>query len=161
MKWANEWITHYYLAYSKAILSSQEKDDSKRDAYLDEADKEHDAAVKLLGKENDETYVLAALIANWRIAISPMMRSGKYGNIFRQNMENAKKLNPDNPRIYHLQGMAKYGMPKFVGGGKDAALSFLSKADSLYSKEISIDIQKPYWGKERNAYYLGLCRNNR
>lgn len=39
-KWPNEWAAHYYVAYSNAILSFLEKDENKRDAYLDEADKE-------------------------------------------------------------------------------------------------------------------------
>ena len=38
-KWGNDWITHYYLSFSKAVLSYLEKDATKRDAYLDEAEK--------------------------------------------------------------------------------------------------------------------------
>ena len=159
-KWTNEWVAHYYLSYSKAMLSSEEKDDDKRDAYLDAAEKEHNLAIAVLGKENDETYVLTALIANWRIAISPMFRSGKYAGVFRSNLSKAKELNPQNPRIYFLEGAAKFAMPRFVGGGKDAALPYLSKADSLYEKENSNDIEKPYWGKAKNSNYLNQCRTN-
>ena len=157
-KWSKEWITHYYVAYSNAILSSLEKDDDKRDLYLDEADKERAVAVSLLGQENDETHVLGALIANWRIAISPMSRGPKYGKIFREHMAAAQTTNPGNPRIYYLEGMAKYSMPKFVGGGKEAAMPYLAKADSLYSKATDMDITKPYWGKQLNGYYLSMCR---
>jgi hypothetical protein len=161
MKWPKEWIAHYYLGYSKAILSSEEKEDAKRDAYLDEAVKEHDIAVNILGKENDETYILSALIANWRIAISPMMRSGQYAKIFRENLAKAKELNAENPRIYYLQGMVKYSMPKFVGGGKEVALPFLEKADSLYAKENNLDISKPYWGKRSNSDALDICKRDK
>ncbi len=66
-KWDSEWTTHYYLAYSKAQLSYMETDAAKRDAYLDEADKERQDAVSILKKENDETYVLAEIRqAVWR-----------------------------------------------------------------------------------------------
>jgi hypothetical protein len=157
-KWSGEWITHYYAAYSKAILSSLEKEDDKRDLYLDEADKERALAIGLLGQENDETHVLAALIANWRIAISPMSRGSQYAKVFREHMAAARALNPSNPRIYYLEGMAKYSMPKFVGGGKDVAMPYLAKADSLYARETNTDITKPYWGKQQNAYYLKACR---
>jgi hypothetical protein len=154
-KWDREWITHYYVAYSKVVLSEESKlDDSKRDALLDEAGNELQKAVRLLGKENDETLVLGAFIANWRIAISPMSRYAQYGKVFSGNMRDAKTLNPDNPRIYYLQGMAWYGMPKFAGGGKEVALPYLSKADSLYTKENDLDITKPYWGKRATAFYL-------
>jgi hypothetical protein len=157
-KWDKEWTAHYYVAYSKAILSSLERDDTKRDALLDEADKEHDKTVAILGRDNDETLVLAALIANWRIAISPMLRSGQYAKVFRENMSKAKALNPNNPRIYYLQGMAKYSMPKFVGGGKQVALPYLAKADTLFAAENNSDISKPYWGKTKNAFYLNECK---
>ena len=154
-KWDNEWITHYYVAYSKVVLSEDSKlGGNKRDALLDEAGNELKKAVTLLGKENDETLVLGAFIANWRIAISPMSRYMQYGKSFSGNLKDAKAINQDNPRIYYLQGMAWYGMPKFAGGGKEVALPYLSKADSLYSKENDVDITKPYWGKKAAAYYL-------
>ena len=89
MKWPKEWIVYYYLGYSKTILSSAEKGDAKRDAYLDNAVKEHDVAVNILGKENEEAYILSALIANWRIAISPIMRSGQNAKVFRENLASA------------------------------------------------------------------------
>jgi hypothetical protein len=159
-KWGNEWLAHYYLAYSKIILAQdQNLDGDKRDAYLDEADKELSAAVTILGKDNDETHVLAAFIANWRIDISPMMRYMKYGSIFSDHMKEAKAINPNNPRIYYLEGMAWYGMPSFAGGGKDVALPYLTKAAGLYEKETDTDITKPYWGKKKNAYYLKLCKS--
>jgi hypothetical protein len=158
-KWNNEWITHYYLAYSKVVLSENDKlEDAKRDALLDEADNELNKAVKILGKENDETHVLGAFIANWRIAISPMTRYMVYGKVFTVHMETAKAINPDNPRIYYLRGMAKYGMPKFAGGGEQVALPYLAKADSLYAKESEADITKPYWGKATTARYLKICK---
>jgi hypothetical protein len=158
-KWNNEWITHYYLAYSKVVLSENDKlEDAKRDAFLDEAANELDKAIKILGKEIDETHVLGAFIANWRIAISPMSRYMTYGKVFTSHMDAAKSINPDNPRIYYLRGMAKYGMPKFAGGGEQAALRYLAKADSLYAKESDADITKPYWGKTATAYYLKICR---
>ena len=157
-KWDKQWVTHYYVAYGNAILSSLEKDADKCDALLDEADKQRTIAVGLLGHESDETHVLAALIANWRIAISPMARGMSYGKVFREHMTAAKTLNPANPRIYYLEGMAWYSMPKFVGGGKDVALPYLARADSLYALETAGNILKPYWGKSLNAFYLGDCR---
>jgi len=158
-KWDREWITHYYVAYSKVVLSEDTKlEDSKRDALLDEASNELQKTINLLGKENDETMVLGAFIANWRIAVSPMSRYMQYGKVFSGNMKNAKAINPDNPRIYYLQGMSWYGMPKFAGGGKEVALPYLSKADSLYTRENDLDITKPYWGKKTTAFYLAQSK---
>ena len=46
-KWDGEWITHYYAALSKTIISYTEKSAEKRDAYLDEAEKEFEKAEKI------------------------------------------------------------------------------------------------------------------
>jgi len=157
-KWGNEWITHYYASLSKAVLSYMEKDAGKRDAYLDEADKEKEDAVSILGKENDETFVLGAMIANARLAVDPMQRWQKYGQLFSQDLESAKDLNADNPRMYYLQGIAKYYTPKAYGGGKTAAAPYFEKAEGLFAKEKGGDITKPYWGKDKNAYLLAQCK---
>ena len=73
-KWDNEWVTHYYLAYSKIHLAYNEKDAAKKDAYLDEADKEKEEAVSILKKETDETFVIGAMIAGARMSVDPMNR---------------------------------------------------------------------------------------
>ena len=161
-KWDNEWITHYYVAFSKAVLSYMEKDATKRDAYLDEAEKEREDAVSILKKENDETYVLAAMIANARMGVDPMNRWQKYGQLFSSNLESAKELNPDNPRMYYLQGVSKFFTPKAYGGGKTIAQPYLEKADALFVKEAATpaanDITKPHWGKSHNDMFLAQCK---
>lgn len=151
-KWGSEWATHYYNAYSKGVLSYMEKDEAKRDAYLDEADKELDEAISLIGKDNDETFVLRGMLANARMAVKPQARWQKYGKVFDENLDKAKEANPNNPRIYHLRGMSKFFTPKMFGGGKKAALPYFEKADGLFAKESSEDITKPYWGKTTNTY---------
>ena len=157
-KWDGEWSTHYYAALSKTVLSYMEKDAGKRDAYLDEADKEKEAAVSLLKKETDETYVLGAMIANARMVVDPMQRWPKYGKLFSENLEHAKEINPDNPRMYYLQGTSKFFTPKAYGGGKKAAEPYFEKAEGLFAKEKDDDITKPYWGKKNNSAFLAQCK---
>lgn len=157
-KWDGEWATHYYAAYSKTILSYMEKDAAKRDAYLDEAEKEKEAAMSILKKDNDETYVLAAMMANARMAVDPMNRWQKYGKIFSDDLSSAKEINPDNPRMYYLQGTSKFFTPKAFGGGKAAAQPYFEKAEGLFAKEKGGDIAKPYWGKAANTHFLAECK---
>lgn len=159
-KWDSEWAGHYYDALTKAILSYTEKDAAKKDAYLDEAEQERDIAVKDLGKENDETYVLAAQIANARLAVDPKNRWQKYGSIFSDNLDKAKAINPDNPRIYFLTGTSKYYTPKMFGGGKKAAQPYFEKAQPLFAKENKDNITKPYWGYLMNGYLLSQCKGD-
>lgn len=159
-KWDNEWASHYYVSYSKTQLSYMEKDAAKREAYLDEAEKEKEDAVAILKKENDETYVLAAMIANARMAIDPMNRWQKYGQLFSQNLESAKEANADNPRMYYLQGVSKFFTPKQFGGGKKAAMPYFEKAQGLFDKEQALnkDITNPHWGKDKTVYFVEQCK---
>lgn len=162
-KWPNEWATNYYAAYSRVQLSYNDKlNAAKRDAYLDEADTYRDEALKLLGgKETDETYVLAAQIANARMSVDGRARWQKYGKIFDENLENAKKLNADNPRIYLLRGISKYFTPKMFGGGAKAAMPYFEKAEGLFAKESKEDITKPYWGTGTNNYFMGMVKKDK
>lgn len=156
-KWDNEWSAHYYVALSKITLSYFEQDAAKRDAYLDEAEKEKDDAVTILKKENDETYVLAAMIANARIGVDPMNRWQKYGQVYQQNLESAKEANPDNPRMYYVKGTSTFFTPKQFGGGKKAALPYFEKAKNLYPKETGKDITQPHWGLDKTEYFISEC----
>jgi len=157
-KWDKEWAPHFYVALTKTILSYDVQEATKHDAILDDADKERDEAVRLLGKENDETYVLLAMISNSRMMIDPMNRWSKYGKLFTDNLQNAKEKNPDNPRMYYLKAVSTYFTPAAYGGGKKNALPYFEKADGLFAKEKSDDINKPFWGKGPNTYFMAECK---
>jgi hypothetical protein len=159
-KWKDEWSTHFYNSLSKTILSYEEKDAKKHDAMLDEAEKERAEAVSILGKENDETFVLAAMVANSRMAADPMNRWQVYGKKFQDALESAKAINPNNPRMYYMKAVSTYFTPKAFGGGKKAAKPYFEKAATLYEKETEDDITKPYWGRRINAYFLAQCEGN-
>lgn len=154
-KWNDQWLTHYYTAYSRANLSYMIEGEAQKDAYVDEAERELAETVALLGKETDETYVLAAMVANARMAVKPQARWQKYGKIFEENLEKAKDMNADNPRIYYLQGTSKYFTPKMFGGGAKAAKPYFDKAMELYAKEGEKDLtNEPAWGKRATMYFL-------
>jgi len=160
-KYPNDWYTQYYAAYSRAQLSYMETDEAKRDAYLDEADNYLAEAIRLLGKETDETHVVAAICANARLAVKPQARFQKYGKIFDEQLEAAKAINPDNPRIYLERGISKFYTPKMFGGGKKAAAPYFEKAQTIFAKETNADdITKPYWGKPATAYFLNQVKGD-
>lgn len=156
-KYNSEWSPAYYAAFSKLILSYMEPDAKKKDAYIDEADNFISDASSLLGKETDEMYVLKAMDANARLAVDGKARWMKYGKIFEDNLEKAKELNANNPRIYHLKGTTVFYTPAAFGGGKKKAKEYFEKAKPLFDAESSDDITKPYWGKAANSYFLAEC----
>lgn len=155
-KFPDVWQANYYAAYALINLSYSEKDASKRDAYLDEAQGYYEDMLAAMDqKENSETHVLAAMLANARMAVKPQQRYQKYGKIFDKEMDAAKADNPDNPRIYYLKGVTKYYTPKMFNGGAEAAKPYFEKAETLFANEQTDDVDVIHWGKGANAYFLG------
>lgn len=155
-KFPDVWQANYYAAYALTNLSYAEKDAAKRDAYLDEAQGYYEDMLAVLNnKENSETHVLAAMMANARMAVKPQQRYQKYGKIFDQHLDAAKADNPDNPRIYYLKGVTKYYTPKMFGGGANAALPYFEKAQTLFADEQTDDVDVIHWGKPQTTYFLG------
>jgi hypothetical protein len=155
-KWENEWSSNYYAAYAKVIASFIVQDNKKKDLFLDEAEKYLDK-VKTIDSQNDETWVLAALITNARISVDGQNRGMQYGGTFNQYMAKAEKINPENPRIYYLKGTSLFYTPEMYGGGKAQAKTLFEKAKELFAKESKSSILKPHWGEKQNLDYLKQC----
>jgi len=158
-KYSDQWAANYYACYSLTVLSFIEKDAKKKDAYLDDAEVFLNKAISDYKSEYDELYVLNAMLANARIAVQPMARYKKYGDIFKEKLEKAKSLQPDNPRIYYLNGNSVYYTPKMFGGGAKNALPLYEKAEALYKNESKNDILKPYWGEKQNEQMVSKCKD--
>jgi hypothetical protein len=155
-KWKNEWSANYYAAYAKVIASFVVQDSKQKDLFLDEADKYFEK-VKTLGKDNDETWVLAALITSGRISVDGENRGMQYGGTFNEYIAKAEKINPSNPRIYYLKGTSLFYTPEMYGGGKERAKPELEKAKELFAKESKTSILKPSWGENQNLDILKQC----
>ena len=155
-KWENEWSSNYYAAYAKTIASFIVQDNKKKDLFLDEADKYLDK-IKAIDSQNDETWVLAALITNARISVDGQNRGMQYGGIFNQYLSKAEKINPDNPRIYYLKGTSLFYTPEMYGGGKALAKPLFERAKELFAKEARTSVLKPNWGEKQNLDYLKQC----
>ena len=91
--------------------------------------------VKTIDSQNDETWILAALITNARISVDGQNRGMQYGELFNQYIEKAEKINPDNPRIYYMKGTSLFYTPEMYGGGKANAKPYFEKAKELFAKE--------------------------
>jgi len=154
------YAANYYAALSKALLSYTGKNQKSRDELLDQAVQFFEKS-KSIEPNNQETYVLAALLANARLSVDGGSRWKEQGEIFEKNLASAYAINPNNPRISHLKGVAVYFTPKMFGGGKKNALEYLLKSEELFKAETETSILKPHWGERRNAYFLGLCREDK
>jgi hypothetical protein len=155
-KWEKEWSSNYFAAYAKVIASFIIQDNNKKDLFLDEADK-YLGKLKAIDSQNDETWVMAALITNARISVDGQNRGMQYAGEFNQYMAKAEKINPGNPRIYFLKGSSLFYTPEMYGGGKAIAKPFFEKARDLFTKEARTSVLKPVWGEKQNLDYLKQC----
>ena len=153
---SENFAVNYYAAYAKAMISYMEKDKDRKDMFLDVADSFLEK-VKQLQPKNEETFILGALLANARLVVDGGSRWKQQGDIFNANIDAAIAINPTNPRIYHLKGVATYFTPKMFGGGAKNALEYLEKAKTLFVNQVNGNITVPYWGEKRNLYFISEC----
>jgi hypothetical protein len=155
-KWTDNWAANYYAAFSNAFVSLQEPDAKRKDQLLDAAEQYLDKT-NHLNAASDESMVLTAYVAYARFLVDQPNRWKKYLDLMNTNLEQAKKANPNNPRIYYLQGVPLLARPKTYGGGKEVAKPYFEKAKILFAAQNTSDITRPSWGEKDNAAYLIKC----
>lgn len=141
------WMPYYYASYSLVVMSFEESDGSRKDLILDRAQALLDAALKLEPKES-ELHVLQAFLYPSRILVDPMGRGMEYMGLMFTSLETAKALNPENPRIYFLEGINKANLPPSMGGGPEEAKPLLEEAVAKFEAFQNSDPLWPHWGEE-------------
>jgi len=152
-----EWLPLYYASFAYIMISFQEPDNSKKDSYLDQAQKYLDQALAIDPKES-ELYMLQGFLYPCRINIDPMNRGMTYIGELNKSLDKALELNPDNPRVYYLRATMIHHTPEAYGGGADKALPLYESADAkfkIFHPKTSIS---PNWGKEMNEAELKTVR---
>lgn len=161
----NQGLAYYYAAYCNASAGTlvgaggdmMAAKADKTDPYADKADKQIKKAEELM-KSNSEIFIVKKMVATLRMLGDPMNRYMTYGPEATAMLEEAKKLNPDNPRSYLLEAQDKYYTPEQFGGSKEEAKVLFEKAQKLFETfkpETSIH---PNWGKNQVAYFLSLYK---
>lgn len=157
----NQWLAYYYAAYCNAsagIMAGAVGDmmaakADKTDPYADKADKQIKKAEDL-AKNNSEIFIVKKMIATLRMLGDPMSRYMTYGPEAQAMLDEAKKLNPDNPRVYVLEGQDKFYTPAEFGGSKEEAKILFEKAQKLYETFKPETTIHPNWGKNQITYFL-------
>ena len=159
-KWSDRWEAFYYGAYTKLAVSYLLQNEKQRDGMIDQAEADLNKVKEFHKVADDERFVLDAYVANARLAVKPGSRWRKYGPIFDANLEEARKVNPNNPRIYLLKGQSLFFTPWAFGGGPKKALPYFEKAAPYFASESQEQLSKPHWGNARNEYFIRECKRN-
>ncbi|WAC11676.1 hypothetical protein [Dyadobacter pollutisoli] len=149
-----EWLPKYYAAYSNVILGFVGASITEKDQYLDKANALLKEAEAIVGKPNDELQVLNAYRSQIHLAADPMNRWEADGAKFAEYLDAAKSINPENPRIYYLEGSSLFFTPEEYGGGKKVAKPLLEKATQKFSAFKAESPIHPSWGKMETEWML-------
>ena len=152
-----QWLPYYYagLALTTAgwMDSKLDKDQNaeKIKSLCDKAE-----ALTTDNADKAEILTLRNMTATQQMLVDPQGRFMSYGMEAGKYLQQALKLNPENPRAYYLQGASLFGTPEQFGGGKATAKPILEKAAELYKKEQPKPLY-PHWGQARNQEMLDQC----
>lgn len=152
-----EWLPRYHAAFCYSTIAFMTQNATDKDKILDKADALITDAAAIAG-ENDEIYVLKAYIAQARLAADPMSRWQTYGAVFGEMLEKAKAINPENPRIYMLQGTNLFYTPEQFGGGKQTAKPVLEQALEKFTNFKPASAIHPMWGKSQAQAIAEQCK---
>ena len=158
----NQWLPFYYaaLAHVNMGLSMMNGkmggDAGKIDPLADKAEVLINQAEQL-SNNNSEIYIVKKMIASLRMMVDPMNRYMQYGPAAQQALETAKRLNPENPRIYLLEGQDKFFTPEQFGGSKAEAKILFAKALQKFETFKPATAIDPAWGKRTTHYFITLA----
>ncbi len=149
-----QWLPYYYAAlatYTSAWV----------DTKLDK-DKTGEACKVLIAKaeaieKNADLYCLEQQVAILQMMVDPMSRWQIYGAAAKTALENAKKADATNPRIYYLDGMTLMNTPEAFGGGKAIAKPLFAKSVELFKTYKPATPFYPTWGADKAAEMLAAC----
>jgi len=149
----NEWLPLYYSAYAYIVVCYVNPDKEQTDAMLDKAQGFIDRALEIAPKES-ELFALQAFLYPARITVDPMARGAEYIGKMNQALDDAIRLNPENPRSYYLRAITTLNMPEGFGGGAANAKPIFETAKAKFDKFTPETSISPSWGKEQNEQEL-------
>ncbi len=148
-----EWLVDYYLAlnnYKICTILYNDKEESEK--YLESSKETIQKSIE--GKDDfADSHALFASVLGMELGFNPKLGMIN-GMKSAQELEKAKKLAPENPRVYMVEGTSKLYTPKIFGGGVNKAIILFEKAEELFLKEKNQGIY-PDWGKDEIYVWLG------
>ncbi len=154
-----QWLPYYYAALVQVnrgynLLGGGMGGDptvidpiaDKAEALISQAD--------ALNPNQSEVYVVKKMIYSLRFMVDPQSRYMQYGPQAQQALERAKKLNPENPRVYLLEGQDKFYTPEQFGGSKAEAKKLFEQALQKFDTFKPHTALDPAWGKGMTQYFI-------
>jgi hypothetical protein len=149
-----QWLPYYYAGLALTTAGWQ---DSKLDkeANAEKVNALCDKAESI--EKSSEICEIRNMAATQQMMIDPQTRWATYGKQASEALQTGMKINPNNPRLYYLQGMSVFNTPASFGGGKDKAKPIFEKAVELFKTEQPKPLY-PHWGQKQAEDMLAQCQ---
>lgn len=139
-----QWLPYYYSALCLVNIGwTDAKVDKDVNAAKVRALLEKAEAIE----QNAELCTIRNMVATQQMLVDPQTRWATYGAESAGALQKGLQLDPDNPRIYYLQGAGIFNTPEQFGGGKEKAKPVLEKALALFNAAQPKPLY-PQWGKK-------------
>lgn len=73
-------------------------------------------------------------------------------------LDEAQKINPDNPRSFIIRGIMKLQTPAMFGGSIEDASKNFAKAIQIFDKDDEVNKIKPHWGYLESLAWMGITQ---
>jgi tetratricopeptide (TPR) repeat protein len=145
--------TAYAIGYAERRLSYLiETPAAEKKVLLTDAVAQFEEVIKAEPK-NAEAHALLASSLGSMIGLNPKLGM-TLGRRSGDEMQNAIELEPNNPRVLLLAGVAAFYKPPEYGGGVEVAEPLLRRAASVFAQEPA-DRPWPNWGRFESHIFLG------
>jgi hypothetical protein len=141
-----KWEPYYYAAFGNIMMSTREKDPTKKDSYLDLAKASLEKAAKLAPEES-EIVALEGFVYMMRVAVDPASRGQQYAGLAMQSFNKALSLSAENPRAIVLLAQMQFGTAQFFGSPTTEACGNATKAIERFDSFKSENPLAPTWGR--------------
>jgi len=152
-----EWLAAYYVALSQTMIYNLGKDPSQHEALAKKAD-EYITRADSLNPNNSEIYVVRSMVSGLYIRLNPMVNGMKYGPLAGMQLEKAKSLDAENPRVYMQEGITAYFTPAQWGGDKEKGKTLMETAAAKFETFKPASTIHPNWGKATNLMFLEMAK---
>lgn len=150
----DKWLPYYYAALAQTWIgwnpatTDKDANSAKINAYL--------AKAEALEK-NADLYTVENMSATQQMMVDPQTRWATNGKDASSALQKGMTADPNNPRLYYLQGMSLFNTPPQFGGGKDEAKPLFEKSIALF-KSAQPKLLYPSWGQKQAEQMLAQCQ---
>lgn len=159
-----QWLPYYYCALSNVMSGYMLNSGSTGTGSSTQTDQIADKAeamitkAEALEKDNSDIYCIKKMIATLRMMADPMTRYQTYGPMAEEALSKAKSLDPQNPRVFLLEGQDKFYTPEQFGGSKSEAKTLFEESEKLFGSSKPKSTIDPHWGLKQVKFFLAQVK---